>query len=96
MSEFRGYPSDMVGELAELAYKYNVSNTMQTNIVVSISIGTSVDVLIIDIKKDDDDAILYRKYVRGDDYAGIAEMLAETRSFVENLYIHAKLLVTQP
>lgn len=95
MSEFRGYPSDMVGELAELAYKYN-ANTMQTNIVVSMSIGTMVDVIIFDLLKDGDEMYLYKKYIHRDDYAGIAQMLQDVREFVENLYIHAQLLVTQP
>lgn len=83
------YPPDMVGELAELAYKYNVSNTMQTNIVVSFSVGTTVDVLIIDLQKDVDESFLYRRHVYGSDYAGIAAMLADVKKIIKTLYKEA-------
>lgn len=89
------YPPDMVGEIAELAYKYN-ANTMKTNIVVSMSIGTMVDVIIFDLLKDGDATYLYKKHIHRDDYAGIAQMLQEVREFVENLHIQAQLAVVQP
>lgn len=83
------YPPDMVGELAELAYKYNVSMSLTTGIVVSVSVGGSVSVLIIDVNKSGDECLMYSRHVDRGDYAGLAELLEYVKQRIKALYKEA-------
>lgn len=83
------YPPDMVGELAELAYKYNVSLSLTTGIVVSVSIGGNVSVLLIDVNKSGDECLMYSRHVGRGDYAGLAELLAYVKQRIKALYKEA-------
>ena len=83
------YPPDMVGELAELAYKYNVSMSITTGIVVSVSIGGNVSALIIDVNKSGDECLIYSRHVDRSDYAGLAELLEYVKQRIKALYKEA-------
>lgn len=86
------YPPDMVGELAELAYKYNVSMSLTTGIVVSVSIGGiggDVSVLIIDTNKSGDECLMYSRHGHRGDYAGLAELLEYVKQRIKALYKEA-------
>lgn len=85
------YPPDMVGELAELAYKYNVSMSINTGIVVSVSIGGDISVLIIDVNKSGDECLMYSRHVDKGDYAGLAELLAYVKKRIKALYKEAEV-----
>lgn len=89
MSEFRGYPSDMVGELAELAYKFNTNMSLTTGIVVSVSIGGNVSALIIDVNKSGDECLMYSRHVDRSDYAGLSELLEYVKQRIKALYKEA-------
>jgi len=83
------YPPDMVGELAELAYKFNTNMSLTTGIVVSVSIGGDVSVLIIDTNKSGDECLMYSRHLDRGDYAGLAELLAYVKNRIKELYKEA-------
>lgn len=83
------YPPDMMGELAELAYKYNASMSLTTGIVVTVYVGGNVSVLIIDLNKSDDERLVYSRHVDSCDYAGLSELLEYVKQRIKALYKEA-------